>query len=131
MRISDWSSDVCSSDLEMRLLRDRCHAAQQQHIALVGRGGVESQRGERRQAGSLQDPCGRALAQVAAVGADMWRQQARGARLVAHFGDQTVERTMAIASRIALIRTEEHTSELKSLMRLSHAVFCCQKKKTK
>src|SRR3546814_16562534 len=33
----------------------------------------------------------------------MWRQQARGARLVAHFGDQTVERTMAIASRIALI----------------------------
>src|SRR3546814_1494698 len=113
MRISDWSSDVCSSDLqeggtgvaghhggeEMRLLRDRCHAAQQQHIALVGRGGVESQRGERRQAGSLQDPCGRALAQVAAVGADMWR------------------------------RSEEHTSELQSLMRNSYAVFCLKKKK--
>src|SRR3546814_9156620 len=31
----------------------------------------------------------------------------------------------------ALVRSEEHTSELQSLMRTSYAVFCLQKKKTK
>src|SRR3546814_9872637 len=29
------------------------------------------------------------------------------------------------------VRSEEHTSELQSLMRISYAVFCCKKKKTK
>src|SRR3546814_9229434 len=31
----------------------------------------------------------------------------------------------------ALVRSEEHTSELQSLMRISYAVFCLKKKKTK
>src|SRR3546814_3225772 len=30
----------------------------------------------------------------------------------------------------ALLRSEEHTSELQSLMRISYAVFCLKKKKT-
>src|SRR3546814_9687181 len=34
-------------------------------------------------------------------------------------------------SRIALVRSEEHTSELQSLMRISYAVFCLKKKKEK
>src|SRR3546814_9113991 len=34
-------------------------------------------------------------------------------------------------SPIALMRSEEHTSELQSLMRISYAVFCLKKKKTK
>src|SRR3546814_1939284 len=33
--------------------------------------------------------------------------------------------------RGALTRSEEHTSELQSLMRISYAVFCLKKKKTK
>src|SRR3546814_3984073 len=33
-------------------------------------------------------------------------------------------------SRSASIRSEEHTSELQSLMRISYAVFCLKKKKT-
>src|SRR3546814_5270461 len=33
-------------------------------------------------------------------------------------------------SRIPLTRSEEHTSELQSLMRISYAVFCLKKKKT-
>src|SRR3546814_5474305 len=32
---------------------------------------------------------------------------------------------------IATVRSEEHTSELQSLMRISYAVFCLKKKKTK
>src|SRR3546814_7628164 len=33
------------------------------------------------------------------------------------------------ADRIKLVRSEEHTSELQSLMRISYAVFCLKKKK--
>src|SRR3546814_2517887 len=33
--------------------------------------------------------------------------------------------------RLRLLRSEEHTSELQSLMRISYAVFCLKKKKTK
>src|SRR3546814_14254985 len=32
--------------------------------------------------------------------------------------------------RVGLVRSEEHTSELQSLMRISYAVFCLKKKKT-
>src|SRR3546814_5898664 len=37
----------------------------------------------------------------------------------------------AVAPLMTLHRSEEHTSELQSLMRISYAVFCLQKKKTK
>src|SRR3546814_16474662 len=33
MRISDWSSDVCSSDLPQRVMRDRAHLARQRQFA--------------------------------------------------------------------------------------------------
>src|SRR3546814_6596311 len=36
----------------------------------------------------------------------------------------------AIVTRYELVRSEEHTSELQSLMRNSYAVFCLKKKKT-
>src|SRR3546814_4106311 len=35
-----------------------------------------------------------------------------------------------IADRVVVMRSEEHTSELQSLMRISYAVFCLKKKKT-
>src|SRR3546814_4748298 len=37
----------------------------------------------------------------------------------------------ALATAIMLARSEEHTSELQSLMRISYAVFCLKKKTTK
>src|SRR3546814_3810684 len=37
----------------------------------------------------------------------------------------------AHASRVKVVRSEEHTSELQSLMRSSYAVFCLKKKKKK
>src|SRR3546814_7520957 len=39
-------------------------------------------------------------------------------------------RIRAIASPMARLRSEEHTSELQSLMRISYAVFCLKKKNT-
>src|SRR3546814_8530606 len=40
-----------------------------------------------------------------------------------------VEQHRLTAGRASAIRSEEHTSELKSLMRISYAVFCLKKKK--
>src|SRR3546814_6753659 len=39
------------------------------------------------------------------------------------------ECTMILTGRLMLARSEEHTSELQSLMRISYAVFCLKKKK--
>src|SRR3546814_2440618 len=36
---------------------------------------------------------------------------------------------LMIAGKVAVVRSEEHTSELQSLMRISYAVFCLKKKK--
>src|SRR3546814_16848862 len=43
--------------------------------------------------------------------------------------DQESRLEQALAERTAQIRSEEHTSELQSLMRISYAVFCLTKKK--
>src|SRR3546814_5799476 len=49
--------------------------------------------------------------------------------------DQLLERVVGVAAQIAhgnlgvFARSEEHTSELQSLMRISYAVFCLKKKK--
>src|SRR3546814_3893367 len=92
MRISDWSSDVCSSDLQHRLGRTR---------GPLDRAGI--------------------VAALAAIGRDrraLRALQRRGRQL------QPVEHA-ALGGR-----SEEHTSELQSLMRISYAVFCLKKKKT-
>src|SRR3546814_3190875 len=44
--------------------------------------------------------------------------------------DIDIGRLLALARDKALERSEEHTSELQSLMRISYAVFCLKKKKT-
>src|SRR3546814_10307867 len=44
--------------------------------------------------------------------------------------DGSPERTLASARPIGETRSEEHTSELQSLMRISYAVFCLKKKNT-
>src|SRR3546814_3558247 len=104
MRISDWSSDVCSSDLLLHLLAALRGA---RRLGIDGRDpmprGVE--RSERRHRK------GRRSHEGDAHGEGLWRRLRRRAREMA--GD----------------RSEEHTSELQSLMRISYAVFCLKKKK--
>src|SRR3546814_8951472 len=43
--------------------------------------------------------------------------------------DRLAQRLDAVRRGIAVMRSEEHTSELQSLMRISYAVFCLTKKK--
>src|SRR3546814_3697835 len=45
--------------------------------------------------------------------------------------DLRLQRTACAAARPRAARSEEHTSELQSLMRISYAVFCLKKKKKK
>src|SRR3546814_9802598 len=103
MRISDWSSDVCSSDLE-RLRGKREQALAQDFLFLRVRHGVDV--GDRRVGELLH----LGLVALALVLADL---------LLAFVRFQIVH---------AVARSEEHTSELQSLMRISYAVFCLKKK---
>src|SRR3546814_7352793 len=88
MRISGWSSDVCSSDLRFA------------HAPRVATAGSRSSELPPR-AKAASGP-GRAMPKTA--------------------------RSPIRRSEAAFARSEEHTSELQSLMRISYAVFCLQKK---
>src|SRR3546814_7722232 len=70
------------------------------------------------------------LAQTPAIGRDIFRRPARGAvdRLPIH-RHRRRHRRILIRSPGGR-RSEEHTSELQSLMRISYAVFCLKKKNT-
>src|SRR3546814_8998756 len=123
MRISDWSSDVCSSDL-IRCLADETLQFVAQKVPIDGKALIlvrsaalhfrdtDLQRVKNRQPRQSFDP----------VGDDIGR---RGLHILVgpeisqrlHFPIGTDE------------RSEEHTSELQSLMRISYAVFCLKKKK--
>src|SRR3546814_8853292 len=104
MRISDWSSDVCSSDLIQPLGPPRL---------LVH---------EQRQA--LRRAVGQPLVDREAVALGL------GDLLSGLVEEQlVVEAFRRPAAEDARDRSEEHTSELQSLMRISYAVFCLKKKK--
>src|SRR3546814_5579751 len=110
MRISDWSSDVCSSDLSgsggrpARLPSRRAFAHNACRSAVAGAVA----------ASSVADGLHAAIMSAApsAPATCAWR---RALRIIA-------------ALLVASSRSEEHTSELQSLMRISYAVFCLKKK---
>src|SRR3546814_4772095 len=117
MRISDWSSDVCSSDLATC----PCVATKDVGYAVA----VEII-GPRKEPGNRSDGCPERrndrhrLIQAAHV-----VRLVRNAGGPAQVGDVRIGE---VADR-ELVRSEEHTSELQSLMRISYAVFCLKKKK--
>src|SRR3546814_2189722 len=99
MRISDWSSDVCSSDLGV--FRSMYGVSGQPYPTPdLLKGGVNL--------GFMYLPIYRAWVVVASI-------------LVCLVTWFVIEKTR-------LGRSEEHTSELQSLMRISYAVFCLNKK---
>src|SRR3546814_1036131 len=98
MRISDWSSDVCSSALGLGI--DVAIGAEA-HIAAGAIGAGKIGAGRNADVSIGLDQADRS---VAAIGSDRGRSGRRDRR------------------------SEEHTSELQSLMRISYAVFCLKKK---
>src|SRR3546814_4125782 len=100
MRISDWSSDVCSSDLLDAVNLLAAQVAAGMIDAGIG-GGVESM-----------------SRTVMGYDSGAWTSDPQIA-FANHYAPQG----------IGADRSEEHTSELQSLMRISYAVFCLKKKK--
>src|SRR3546814_1880118 len=111
MRISDWSSDVCSSDLLGQL-------------RLADAGGAKEEEAAERPVRVLQARAGTA---------DGGGHGLHGIGLADHaLADFLLhlEQLLALALQhlVDWNRSEEHTSELQSLMCISYAVFCLKKK---
>src|SRR3546814_5951424 len=106
MRISDWSSDVCSSDLQLldtvepRRAFDGQHGLINQPQLILGDSNTQIEFGP-----------------------------ATTLNRFGHFG--TEDNRPSPPCFLRAVRSEEHTSELQSLMRSSNAVFCLKKKKHK
>src|SRR3546814_3473308 len=121
MRISDWSLDVCSSDLETEAaydVVDHLHEAIKLYLTKLNNEELDAQESGR---------CVEIL---------------NFTTNLEHIGDIIDKNLMELASKkiknhtafsaegmAELQRSEEHTSELQSLMRNSYAVFCLNKKK--
>src|SRR3546814_3659571 len=113
MRISDWSSDVCSSDL-----------------SVIDRADIDAD--GRFVLDALARTPGRAIWQLRLFDARQQVRETHPIPLATLAGD-----ALRVALRAGgtnaelkyLRRSEEHTSELQSLMRISYAVFCLKKKK--
>src|SRR3546814_7371775 len=86
--------------------------------------------GRRRDALPVIDQIGHACS-VTPAKAGVWRLQSARLRheIPAFAGMTTMRRIFVTSAPTAGRRSEEHTSELQSLMRISYAVFCLKKKK--
>src|SRR3546814_4827040 len=133
MRISDWSSDVCSSDLLVNVqigLEDTDRLSQQTLLLTYASPRVTS-RGPSGQP-DLREKPGLSLDFVARQGLMLAGKEVElkfEARNLTGRNYQEVQESGD--NRIYFNRrTEEHTSELQSLMRTSYAVFCLKKKTT-
>src|SRR3546814_2806963 len=125
MRISDWSSDVCSSDL-LRAGHARggedfrgiepARVGNGHHHRAIRRGPVDSKGGGRESAVRHRPWVAKNRAEIQPV-----RQFVKSLALESGADDNRAP--------CGPWRSEEHTSELQSLMRISYAVFCLKKKK--
>src|SRR3546814_3110946 len=122
MRISDWSSDVCSSDL---FFAQNCELADEAYpgdiIGIPNHGTLRvgdtlSEKADVRFTG-LPNFAPEILRRVALKDPTKTKQLRKALDDLSEEG-------------VIQVRSEEHTSELQSLMRISYAVFCLTQKNT-
>src|SRR3546814_7363679 len=125
MRISDWSSDVCSSDLADP--GDPLIGLDHQRHEIASRTGDDHPRiADREFFASAVHGCVHVPRPLPFAGRDV-----RGHYRHPPYREKEQRERRDEARALALdIRSEEHTSELQSLMRISYAVFCLKKKNT-
>src|SRR3546814_4862462 len=125
MRISDWSSDVCSSDLDIHPLA-RIENCKRPAVELVG------------MACWAGGQPGQSAALAARLPCHLVHDRLPVARILVYeflealpfeFEFMDIEVHDELNRALVDFRSEEHTSELQSLMRTSYAVFCLKKKK--
>src|SRR3546814_2266409 len=115
MRISDWSSDVCSSDLRSPRcpVEDWSHPDETRDLIWIAAAAPEH----------ISNSSTNISAMILTKGAPTMALRQPSIR--------TYSCGMASACRRSTgSGSEEHTSELQSLMRISYAVFCLQKQNT-
>src|SRR3546814_5639636 len=121
MRISDWSSDVCSSDLPKTTATRTTRRCWSRRTACCGRAPVPGWKWSGYwaavRAAAAEEPPERP------ADVDRPRSWSVGICAADHHGDRQQE-DLDVQQR-----SEEHTSELQSLMRISYAVFCLKKKR--
>src|SRR3546814_1574115 len=115
MRISDWSSDVCSSDLA---------GAPDRSIVFLAVTAEES--GLLGSKYYAENPIFPLAQTVGGVNMDALNAIGPAKDIVVVGGGKS--ELDAYVEKLAKMRSEEHTSELQSLMRNSYAVFCLKKK---
>src|SRR3546814_9501035 len=118
MRISDWSSDVCSSDLGVDGYVERPVEA------IYNEAMDHMEAGWYKTAAELFDDVERQHPYSA------WATKAQLMAAYANYLRDAYDEAVIGIDRF-IERSEEHTSELQSLMRISYAVFCLKKKKKK
>src|SRR3546814_5528310 len=145
MRISDWSSDACSSDLldvafalRNDIERARAHTLCQRDASDVAQSLAQDLFDISWQADDRVEDVpeiGVGGIGLSGVGVDRRRQD----QLVAE-AEELDDRLVVLVAKLEILlpapsvdephalRSEEHTSELQSLMRISYAVFCLKKK---
>src|SRR3546814_6433031 len=109
MRISDWSSDVCSSDLKAQRQIDTGHDMRM-------RGGEAAVDGRKPNLDGCQQH-------------ERKRSHSKWQRRHAHLDPAAAGQYARDKEKKDCRRSEEHTSELQSLMRISYAVFCLKKQR--
>src|SRR3546814_2245104 len=118
MRISDWSSDVCSSDLgrDLEGIDDFFGVGVNlDRLRNALSTGQEAERPERPKLREQQD-------------AQFPEREVAIQFVLFPFAIPVICLRAILAPDIGEERSEEHTSELQSLMRISYAVFCLKKK---
>src|SRR3546814_1857429 len=112
MRISDWSSDVCSSDLTWRRVRPfpKVEAPKLRYL----------QENEARRLVNACDQAFRSMVQAALL---TGARYAELAALEVRDYDPTSRTVWLRETKAGVARSVGHTSELQSLMRISYAVF--------
>src|SRR3546814_10908814 len=143
MRISDWSSDVCSSDLgraEAPARRSWRSCRQPLRRTRIGQCHDFARRGDAVPASGQRLAVGDARVVVEDAAVEQLRRVLALEVVDAAVRGVAVQRAV-VRDQFAGIgvfrqhfrdwRSEKHTSELQSLMRISYAVFCLKKKKHK
>src|SRR3546814_9027007 len=126
MRISDWSSDVCSSDLADILIHSVNHRGIDFHLS---RFNLSLGRAELAP-GCRVRPQGRGRDVVTDQAQSLHSRQPVTPKRVPSVIITTLVLSDQVRRRLQRrMRSEEHTSELQSPMRISYAVFCLKKKK--
>src|SRR3546814_6646568 len=116
MRISDWSSDVCSSDLPSSLSSEAAVGQEIANLCIVILRAGAPHRFEQCAFGEMRRRPSSFAEDIDLVG--------NGRLAVRNRRQDTIGVADVVLAVFLAFRSEEHTSELQSLMRISYAVFC-------